>query len=205
MISGLDWVLNRVRSTGRPSVVSMSISGNAAQAVDDAIASLTNAGIHVVVAAGNRGVDAALTSPARAPSAITVAASEIGDNTAYYSNYGRFIDIWAPGTGVISASNRSDTVSLRSRSLQPLFSQVTMKQVGEIRSGTSMATPHVAGAIAYLIAKDGNITPAQMATKLNNLAVSGILSGVRESTIFISSGIALLTLTAPSCSVWHGQ
>ncbi|KAH6901640.1 serine protease [Coprinopsis sp. MPI-PUGE-AT-0042] len=163
-VSGLNWVLSRARSTGRPSVVSMSLGGPASTAVDDAVASLTGAGVHVVVAAGNENQDAGSSSPARAASAITVGATTIADARASYSNYGRVIDIWAPGSNVISSWIGSDTAT-------------------NSISGTSMATPHVAGVVAYLIGKDGNVTPAAMATKLNNLSLSGAITGIPKSCL----------------------
>ncbi|EAU82213.1 serine protease [Coprinopsis cinerea okayama7 len=163
IVSGLQWVLNQARASGRPSVVSMSLGGGASTATDNAVAQLTAAGIHVVVAAGNSNVNAANTSPARAPSAITVAASTIADAKASYSNYGAVIDVWAPGSNILSAWIGSNTATNNI-------------------SGTSMATPHVAGVVAYLIGRDGNISPAAMATKIKNLAVKNVLSGVPSGT-----------------------
>ncbi|KAJ8453947.1 hypothetical protein ONZ45_g19499 [Pleurotus djamor] len=87
IVSGLNWVLSSARSSGRPSIVSMSLGGGASTALDNAVASLTAGGVHVVVAAGNSNTNAANTSPARAPSAITVGASTIADARASFSNY----------------------------------------------------------------------------------------------------------------------
>ncbi|TFK21493.1 serine protease [Coprinopsis marcescibilis] len=163
IISGLNWVLTQSRSSGRPSVVSMSLGGGAATAVDSAVASLTAAGVHVVVAAGNSNTDAASTSPARAPSAITVGASTIADARSSFSNYGAVVDVFGPGTNVISSWIGSNTATNNI-------------------SGTSMATPHIAGLVAYLIAKDGNISPAAMSTKLKSLALNGVISGIPSGT-----------------------
>ncbi|KAF9031932.1 serine protease [Panaeolus papilionaceus] len=164
LINGLNWVLNNARLTGRPSVVSMSLGGGIATALDSAIATLTNAGIHVAVAAGNSNTDAANTSPARAPSAITVGASTFTDARASFSNYGSVIDIFAPGQNIISAWTGSTTAT-------------------NIISGTSMATPHVAGLIAYLICLEGNVTPAAMSTKIKYYAIQGSLSGIPSGTV----------------------
>jgi cerevisin len=90
----------------------MSIEGPGYQAMDDAVAALTAAGIHVVVAAGNQNTYASTRSPARAPSAITVGATELSDYKADYSNYGSAVDIWAPGTVIVSASHLGDNVCL---------------------------------------------------------------------------------------------
>lgn len=76
----------------------MSLGGGAATALDNAVASLTSGGVHVVVAAGNSNTDAASTSPARAPSAITVGASAINDARSSFSNYGSVVDIFAVST-----------------------------------------------------------------------------------------------------------
>jgi len=164
IVSGLNWVLTQSKSTGRPSIVSMSLGGGATSTLDNAVASLTSGGVHVVVAAGNDGADAANTSPARAPSAITVAASDINDNFASFSNYGSVVDIIAPGVDVISAYKGSNTAAAS-------------------LSGTSMATPHVAGLVAYLIGKNGNGTPAAITSSLISLSVSGAIKGVPSGTV----------------------
>ncbi|KAF9562998.1 serine protease [Agrocybe pediades] len=163
IVSGLNWVLSQAKASGRPSVVSMSLGGSASTALDNAVTSLTSAGIHVVVAAGNDGKNAASTSPARTPSAITVGATTISDAIASYSNYGAVVDIFAPGTAITSTWIGSTTAT-------------------NSISGTSMATPHVAGLVAYLIGKDGNVSPAAMASKLVSLSVKNALTGIRNTT-----------------------
>ncbi|KAJ2926091.1 hypothetical protein H1R20_g11005, partial [Candolleomyces eurysporus] len=164
IVSGLNWVLTQARGSGRPSVVSMSLGGAAASALDSAVSALTAAGVHVVVAAGNANVNAQNTSPARAPSAITVAASTIADAKASFSNFGTVIDVWGPGANVISSWIGSNTAT---RSI----------------SGTSMATPHVAGVVAYLIGKDGNVSPSAMEAKIKNLSTKNALTGVPSGTV----------------------
>ncbi|PPR05984.1 hypothetical protein CVT24_004621 [Panaeolus cyanescens] len=161
IVNGLNWVLNNVRSTGRPSVVSMSLGGGATSTLDSAVATLTNAGIHVAVAAGNSNTDAGSTSPARAPSAVTVGASTFADARASFSNYGSVVDVFAPGQNVISSWIGSTTAT-------------------NSISGTSMATPHIAGLIAYLICLQGNVSPSAMETKIKNLSLKGVLSGIRN-------------------------
>ncbi|RDB29494.1 Cuticle-degrading protease [Hypsizygus marmoreus] len=163
IVSGLNYVLTSARASGRPSIVSMSLGGGASTALDNAVTSLTNAGIHVVVAAGNSNTDAGSTSPARAPSAITVGASTIADARASFSNYGSVVDIFAPGQNVISSWIGSTTATNNI-------------------SGTSMATPHVAGLVAYLIGTRGNTTPAAMSTLLKSLAVKSALTGLPSGT-----------------------
>ncbi|KAI0744997.1 serine protease [Earliella scabrosa] len=164
IISALDWVSDQVAASGRPSVASFSLSGGASSAFDAAITAIVNQGIHVTVAAGNFNTNAANYSPARAPAVITVGASTIADARASFSNYGAVVDIFAPGQNVISAWRGSTTATNNI-------------------SGTSMATPHVAGLIASLITRDGNDTPAAYSDKLKALAVNGILTGIPSGTI----------------------
>jgi len=109
-MSGLGWVKDQATTSGRPSVVSLSIGGPTNQALDSVIANLTSSGIHVVVAAGNSNVDAEDMSPAHCPSAMTVGAANITDARAYFSNYGSAVKIFAPGQNIISSWNTDDTV-----------------------------------------------------------------------------------------------
>ncbi|KAM6496366.1 serine protease [Amanita muscaria] len=164
IVSGLNWVQSQVAATGRPSIVSMSLGGGASTSLDSAVASLTNSGIHVVVAAGNSNTDASSTSPARAPSALTVGASDITDTRASFSNYGAPVKVFAPGVNVISSWIGSTTATNNI-------------------SGTSMATPHVTGIVAYLIGLSGNLTPASMIAKVQSLAVKGILKNIPAGTV----------------------
>ncbi|PSS34005.1 hypothetical protein PHLCEN_2v1909 [Hermanssonia centrifuga] len=154
-VSGLNWVATQARSSGRPSIATMSLGGGASTSLDNAVAS---------VAAGNSNVDAGTTSPARAPSANTIGATTIADARASFSNFGSVVDLWAPGQNVISAWIGSTTATNNI-------------------SGTSMATPHVAGLIAYLIGRDGNSSPAAMSTTLKNASVKNAISGIPSGTI----------------------
>ncbi|KAJ2926093.1 hypothetical protein H1R20_g11006, partial [Candolleomyces eurysporus] len=163
IISGLNWVLTQARASGRPSIASLSLGGSAATSLDNAVASLTSAGVHVVVAAGNSNANAASYSPARAPSAITVGSSTIADARSSFSNYGAVVDVFAPGSNVISAWIGSNTAT-------------------NSISGTSMATPHVAGLAAYLISKEGNVSPAALETKIKNLSTKNALTGIPSGT-----------------------
>ncbi|CAA7269772.1 unnamed protein product [Cyclocybe aegerita] len=156
IVSGLNYVLTQSRATGRPSIASLSLGGGASTPLDSAVASLTSGGVHVTVAAGNSNTNAANTSPARAPSAITVGASTIADARASFSNYGAVVDVFAPGANVISSWIGSNTAT-------------------NSISGTSMATPHVAGLVAYLISVRGNGSPAAIQTS-SSRSVSRALS-----------------------------
>ncbi|KAG5634525.1 hypothetical protein H0H81_001652 [Sphagnurus paluster] len=163
IVSGLNFVATSAAASGRPSIVSMSLGGGASTALDNAVTSLTTKGVHVVVAAGNSNTDAGSTSPARAPGAVTVGASTIADARASFSNYGAVVDIFAPGQNVISSWIGSATATNNI-------------------SGTSMATPHVAGLIAYLIGLQGNNSPAAIATTLKTLSIKGAITGLPVGT-----------------------
>jgi len=164
IIAGMNYVIQQKAITGRPSVISMSIGGGGYQPVDDAVVSVTNAGIHFIVAAGNNNGDTANYSPGRAPSAVTVGAMDINDAKASFSNYGSLVDIHAPGVNVISSYIGSTTAT------------------GTL-SGTSMATPHVAGLVAYLISLYGDKTPANMSAYLQSTSIKNAITGLPSGTV----------------------
>ncbi|SJL04313.1 uncharacterized protein ARMOST_07676 [Armillaria ostoyae] len=123
---------NGHEASGKPSIVSLSLGGSASTTFDNGIIAVINAGIHVVIAAGSNNTNASGTSPARVAAAISVGATTIADARAAFSNYGSVVDIFAPGQ------------------------YITSSWIG----GTSMATPHVSGLVAYLIGLNGNQSPA---------------------------------------------
>lgn len=141
VIAGIDWV---VANAARPALLNMALGGGASYAVDSAVATVVSKGIPVVVSAGNSGADACNESPAREPLAITVGASTEYDERAGYSNFGTCVDLFAPGSSIMSAWHTSNTAS-------------------ETISGTSMASPHVAGIVARILQFSPDITPAQVA------------------------------------------
>jgi cerevisin len=161
VISGMLWVAEQALNSGRPSVASMSLGGGASDALDKAVKALYDCGVTVVVAAGNSNDDASHYSPARAEQAITVGASNIGDARTYFSNYGPPVDIFAAGLNVISTWNDGKTNMI---------------------SGTSMATPHVAGFAAYLLGIDVTLTPAQIAKMIDTKSLKKALSDVPANT-----------------------
>lgn len=146
VIAGVDWVAaNHVN----PAVANLSLGGGASQAMDDAIGRLVASGVVTVVAAGNNSADACGFSPARAPAAITVGATSATDTRAGFSNFGRCVDIFAPGVGIKSAGN-------------------TTPDSTNIIDGTSMASPHVAGAAALFLGLEPNATPARTTAAILN-------------------------------------
>ena len=98
----MDWVAGAARRTGRPSVASMSITGNFSQHANDAADKLVSSGVTTVSAAGNSNTNVVNFSPPSTPSVITVGASNISDARYSYSNYGSLVDIWAPGMPMIN-------------------------------------------------------------------------------------------------------
>ena len=140
-IAGVDWVTaNHIK----PAVANMSLQYPATQALDDSIRNSINAGVTYVVAANNFNQDACLRSPSRVAEAITVGATDINDQRASFSSWGTCVDLFAPGVDVLSAYSSADDAT------------TTM-------SGTSMATPHVAGAAARYLRVVPGATPAQVA------------------------------------------
>jgi subtilisin family serine protease len=151
VIAGIDWV--RYYRSG-PAVANLSLGGGAYQAADDAIANLVASGVTVAVAAGNNGDNACYYSPARAASALTVGATDQYDQQTYYSNWGGCVDLYAPGDGITSAWLYGGTNTI---------------------PGTSMASPHVAGAAALYLQTNPSASPATVGGAVLNNATQGRL------------------------------
>ncbi len=152
VVAGMDWV---AATASGPSVANLSLGGARSAALDTAVVNLSAAGVSVVVAAGNTGTDACDTSPAAVPEAITVAASDQADGRPSFSNWGPCVDLFAPGVDVeslVAADGGTAT-----------------------RSGTSMAAPHVAGAVALLLEAEPTASPAQVAAALVDGATTGVV------------------------------
>ena len=173
VIAGIDWV--RYYRSG-PAVANLSLGGGAYQAADDAIANLVASGVTVAVAAGNSSDDACYYSPARSRAALTVGATDSYDQQAYYSNWGACVDLYAPGDGITSAWLYGGTNSI---------------------SGTSMASPHVAGAAALYLQTNPSASPATVNSAVLNNATPGRLYSLGAG----SPNLLVYTLPGVSASI----
>ncbi|MER3444140.1 MAG: peptidase S8 [Meiothermus sp.] len=156
VIAGVDWV---AQNHVKPAVANMSLGGGASSALDSAVNNAIAAGVSFAVAAGNDNDNACNYSPARVGSAITVGSTTSSDARSSFSNYGSCLDIFAPGSSITSAWYTSDTAT-------------------NTISGTSMATPHVAGVAALYLQANPSATPSAVNNAIVGSATSGRISGV---------------------------
>ena len=168
-IAAIDWI---TANRSRPSVANMSIiAAGESPALEMAIGNSVTAGVVFTVAAGNSAWDACAYTPARTPTAITVAASTSVDERALWSNYGQCVDIFAPGDQITSAGIASDT-SIR------------------VLSGTSMAAPHVAGAIAMYLESHPDESAALITSALASSATGGVVQQPQAiSNLLLFAGV----------------
>jgi subtilisin family serine protease len=157
VIAGIDWVATQAKQRTNRAVINMSLGAPGVnEAINSAVERAVVAGITVVVAAGNSRRDACAFSPASAANAITVGATDKFDVKASFSNIGPCLDIFAPGVGITS-----------------LFtSQGSIWTI----SGTSMASPHVAGVAALLLQEDPSLTPAKIIERIRADATPGVVT-----------------------------
>jgi subtilisin family serine protease/PKD repeat protein len=153
VIAGIDWATGH-HVAGQPAVANMSLGGGFSQALNDAVTNSVNDGVVYAVAAGNGYTDACDGSPASTAAAMTVGATDINDKEAVFSDRGPCLDIWAPGVNITSAWIGSNTAT-------------------ETISGTSMATPHVAGAAALYLESNPTASAADVDNALSTNATTG--------------------------------
>eukprot|EP00523_Entomoneis_sp_CCMP467_P020209 CAMPEP_0168860918 /NCGR_PEP_ID=MMETSP0727-20121128/17640_1 /TAXON_ID=265536 /ORGANISM="Amphiprora sp., Strain CCMP467" /LENGTH=944 /DNA_ID=CAMNT_0008915887 /DNA_START=148 /DNA_END=2978 /DNA_ORIENTATION=+ len=176
VIAGIRWVIEQ-HDSSKKSVINMSLGGSKSNAENAAVRDAVNAGIVVVVAAGNEGDEGSFEgnacnkSPASEPLAITVGASTISDQRVEWSNFGTCVDLLAPGVDIISAYYTSDSSAA-------------------VFDGTSMASPHVAGAAALLLQSSGSFAGTAASTELLSLASKnklGNLNGSPNLLLYVSN------------------
>lgn len=178
VVKGVEWAAeahakkaSKKEKNFKGSSANMSLGGGKSPTLDLAVNAAVNVGLHFAVAAGNDNADACNYSPAAAANAITVGASTLGDQRAYFSNYGKCTDIFAPGLNIEST-------------------WIGSKYAINTISGTSMASPHVAGLLAYFLslqpAKDSgyftDIKPVELKKNIIRIASEGVLSDIPEDT-----------------------
>ncbi|GGK25893.1 hypothetical protein GCM10010124_18030 [Pilimelia terevasa] len=158
VVAALDWVAAHAQ---KPAVANMSLGGPASATLDDAVRRLVAAGVPTAVAAGsdgNGGMDVdCRSSPARVAEAVTVGATDRQDRLAGFSNFGRCVDILAPGVDIVSTTIADDAATTK-------------------LTGTSMAAPHAAGAVALLLSRQPAATPAQVESALVAAGTPGIIT-----------------------------
>ena len=187
VVKGVEWAAtahskkveslkNKSKKNFKGSAANMSLGGGKSPTLDLAVNAAVDAGIHFAVAAGNDNADSCNYSPAAAEKAVTVGASTLSDERAYFSNFGKCNDIFAPGLNIEST-------------------WIGSKYATNTISGTSMASPHIAGLLAYFLSlqpsKDSafavaDITPKQLKADLIKIATPGVLSDVPSSTKNVS-------------------
>ncbi|MGP3983544.1 S8 family peptidase [Streptomyces sp. KR80] len=153
-IEAVEWVTKNAK---KPATVNASWGFDVADIGDKAIDALINSGVSFVASAGNNNGDACAQGPAKIPAVITVGATDNRDNRSSFSNFGKCVDIFAPGSNILSAAHQSDNAS------------ATL-------SGTSMSSPHVAGAAALYLQTMPNASPEDVAKALTSNATSGVVN-----------------------------
>ncbi|KAF2130371.1 oryzin precursor [Dothidotthia symphoricarpi CBS 119687] len=163
VIAGINFAAtdSRTRSCPNGITANMSLGGSRSTAVNSAAANLVAAGVFLAVAAGNEAQDASNSSPASEPTAYTVGATDSSDRLASFSNFGPVVDILAPGVSILSTWIGSSTNTI---------------------SGTSMASPHIAGLGAYILGLEGKKTPAALSARLTALSQKNKITGLPSGT-----------------------
>ncbi|KHN96324.1 Subtilisin-like serine protease PR1A [Metarhizium album ARSEF 1941] len=164
ILSGMDYVAQDSKTRDCPNghFASMSLGGGYSASVNKGAAGLVSSGVFLAVAAGNDNRDAKNTSPASEPTVCTVGATASDDNRSTFSNYGKVVDIFAPGTGILSTWIGGQTNTI---------------------SGTSMATPHIAGLAAYISGLKGRSNPEDLCKTIQDTSTKKAIRNVPSGTV----------------------
>lgn len=154
VVAGVDWL---AANAVKPAVGNMSLGGGDSAALDAAVQGVINSGVAMAVAAGNDSANACSGSPNKLPAAITVGSTDNGDGVSSFSNFGACVDLFAPGGSITSADYTDNTGT-------------------SVLSGTSMASPHVAGAVALILGQTPSASPAAVLSTLIGNATPGKLT-----------------------------
>ena len=177
VIDGLDWIYQNIISTNSQAVVNMSLGGSYSQQLEVAVEKIIQLGVPVVVAAGNSAIDACDLSPAGVQKAITVGASTSTNRQAAYSNYGSCVDVFAPGSSITAAG-------------------ISGKTSTSVKSGSSMAAPHVAGYAAVVKGLFPRASADAVTSAITQSASSNVLT-----TVSVGTANSLLYVALPKCEV----
>lgn len=173
VLAGLDWAVNDAKNKSRigKAVCNISLGGPLSLVTNAAVSEAVRQGLFLAVAAGNSGLPTFTSSPASAQDVCTVAASDHNNERAYFSNFGALVDIYAPGVNITSAwfdgQDSSKTIS-----------------------GTSMATPHIAGLGAYLLALEGERSPIALCDRIKSLSSEGAVKQDAAAGLITTSDLA---------------
>ncbi|NRQ36326.1 S8 family peptidase [Nonomuraea sp. NN258] len=177
IIAGIDWVIQNAR---QPAVANLSIWSDPDPAFDEAVRRAVSAGITTVVAAGNQnGANACNYTPSRVTQAIVTGATDSSDNRSSFSNTGSCLDVFAPGSSITSTSNSGGTT---------------------VMNGTSMASPHVAGAAALYLSGHPGATPDQVSAALTDHATPNVVKNAGSGSPNKLLNISFMNDPTPTCA-----
>ena len=162
LIAGIDWMILD-HGPAQPAIANLSLGGSYRETVNVAVQRAINDGISMVVAAGNDASDACLDSPGSSRNAVTVGSSTSMDKRSWFSNHGGCLDLFAPGSNILSAGISSPTAT-------------------DTFNGTSMAAPHVAGAGALRLSRNPSLSPSQLTSEILSDATPNLVTDIRSGS-----------------------